>query len=166
MKISTVLLVPVVLLVVGGCAWFEPPEPPAKPAEIHTTTTDGIELTVELPRRYFTAGQTINVRITARNVSTKAIEFESPSNALHRVTIWRRSSAGWRWVNSYPQAVMKVKRSWRLLPGQTVKYNQIVPVDRDWPVGELLRLTAELIGGPEARCSMMIAVESPTKTEP
>jgi len=166
MKKSTVALVPAVLLLVGGCAWFQKPAKPPIGVERHTTTTDGLALTIELPRRSFTAGEAIDVRIIARNVGVRAMEFETSTNALHRVTVWRKTGLDWRWVNSYPKSTMKVKRSWRLLPGQTVKYNQVVPVERDWPVDEPLRLVAELIGGPDARCPMIIEVIPATQDKP
>jgi len=156
-------------LFVGGCALLRGPAKPAAPAapiETNTVEGGGVALTIELPKRHFTAGESINLRIIARNTGEKVIVFESHTSALYKVTIYRMTPAGWRWVNRYPQAAMKLRTTWKLQPGQIVRYNQVVPVGRDWPVGEPLRLVAELVGAPELRCPMIISATAKPQDKP
>jgi len=147
-------------LFAGGCALFRGPAKPVAPAaaiETNTVEGGGMALTIELPKRHFTAGENINIRIIASNTGAKAIVFDSHTSALYKVTIYRMTPGGWRWVNQYPQAAMKLRTTWKLEPGQTARYNQVVPVGRDWPMGEPLRLVAELVGAPDLRCPMIIS---------
>ena len=156
-------------LLVGGCTFFRKPAEPAEPAaaiETNTVEGGGMALTIELPKRCFTPGENINIRIIARNTGKKTIVFESPASALYKVTIFRMTPLGWRWVNQYPQATMKVRTTWKLQPGRTVRYNQVIPVGRDWPMGEPLRLVAELVGAPDLKCPMIISATAQSQNKP
>ena len=168
-KPAIVLLLSASILA-GGCTLLRrTPVKPAKPVATPDTNTvegGGMALTIELPKRRFTAGENINIRIIARNTGAKAIVFESPTSALYKVTIFRRTPAGWRWVNQYPQAAMKVRTTWKLQPGQIARYNQVIPVGRDWPVGEPLQLVAELTGSPDLKCPMIISAAAKPQAKP
>ncbi|MDP6542351.1 MAG: hypothetical protein QGH60_00080 [Phycisphaerae bacterium] len=169
MRKSAIVLLLSALLLVGGCTLFRgsvKPVKPAAPIQTNTVKGGGMTLTIELPKRHFTAGENINIRIIARNTGENAIVFESHTSALYKVTIYRMSPAGWRWINQYPQAAMKLRTTWKLQPGQTVRYDQVVPVGRDWPVGEPLQLVAELVGAPDLRCPMIIEAIAPPETKP
>lgn len=168
MKKSVIVLLLSASMLPGGCALFRGSVEPDKPAvavETNTVEGAGMTLTIELPKRRFTHGENINIRIVARNTGEKVIVFESPTSALYKVTIFRRTHAGWRWVNQYPQAAMKVRTTWKLQPGQTARYHQVVPVGRDWPMGEPLKLVAELVGAPDLKCPMIIEAIAPPKTK-
>ena len=156
MKKSVIAGMLAVSLLVGGCGFFRKPARPVAATETNTVEGNGMALTIELPKRFFTPGEDINLRIIARNTSAQAIAFKSPTSALYKVTIFRKTPLGWRWVNQYPQAAMKFEKTWTLQPDQTVRYNQIIPVGRDWPMDEALKLVAELVGGPELKCPMII----------
>ena len=156
MRKSAIVFLLSASMLVGGCGFFRGPAESVGSIETNTVEGGGMALTIELPKRRFTPGENINIRIIARNTGKKAIAFESPTSALYKVTIFRMTPLGWRWVNQYPQAAMKVRTTWELQPGQTVRYNQVIPVGRDWPVGEPLQLVAELVGGPDLKCPMII----------
>lgn len=143
-------------MIVGGCGWFGRSAKPIGTIQTNSVEGNGMALTIELPKRFFVAGEDVRIRIIARNTSKEPIAFEVPTSGLYKVTILRNTHMGWRWVNQYPQAAMKVKSDWTLQPGQTVKFNQVIPVGRDWPMGEPLKLVAELVGGPELKCPMIV----------
>jgi hypothetical protein len=161
MKKSAIVLMLAALLIVSGCGLFrKAPVTLGSPPETSTAIAPSMTLTIEIPKRKYTPGEDINLRLIARNTSDKPIAFVSPTSALYRVRLLRHTPLGWRWINQYPQAAMKIKKTWTLQPGQSVKYNQIIPVGRDWPMDEPLRMVAELVGGPELKCKMVIwAVE-------
>jgi hypothetical protein len=156
MKKFTLAVLLATSMIVGGCGFFRKPAPVST---IQTNTVEGcgMRLTVEMPKRRFTPGESINLRIIARNTSKETIAFECPTSALYKVTLLRRVEPQWRWVNQYPQAAMTVQSNWELQPGQTVKYDQIIPVERDWPMNEPLKLVAELVGAPALKCPMIIS---------
>jgi len=169
MRKPAILLWLCVSMLGSGCGFLRgPAQPtvPAAPIETNTVEGEGMSLTIELPKRHFTTGENINIRIIAHNTGEKAIVFESHTSSLYKVTIYRMTSAGWRWVNQYPQAAMKLRTTWKLQPGQTVRYNQVVPVGRDWPMGEPLRLVAELAGAPEVKCPMIISATAKARDKP
>lgn len=153
-------------LFVGGCGLFGKPAKPISTIETNTVEGGGMSLTIELPKRHFAAGENINIRIIAQNTGTETLVFKSPTTALYKVTIFRMTPMGWRWANQYPQASMKVSSDWELQPGKNVKYNQVIPVGRDWPMDEPLRLVAELVGAPNVKCPMIISATAKPKKNP
>jgi cell wall assembly regulator SMI1 len=52
---------------------------------------------------------------------------------------------------------MSVRKTWKLQPGQSVKYSQIITVGRDWPMDEALKMVVELVGAPDLKCPMIIS---------
>jgi len=146
-----------VSLLAGGCGLFRKRSEPVTSIQTNTVEGDSMALTIEIPKWRFTVGENIKLRIIARNTGDRDISFESPTSALYKVTLYRMTPMGWRWVNQYPQAAMKVKKTWTLQPDQTVKYNQIIPVGRDWPMDEGLKMVVELVGGPDLKCPMIIS---------
>ena len=170
MRQSAIVVLLSASLLLGGCGLFRKSavESTGSVAAVETNTVEGggMALTIELPKRCFISGENINIRIIARNTGDKAIIFENPTSALYKVTLFRMTSAGWRWANQYPQAAMTVRSTWTLLPGQTVRYNQVIPVERDWPMGEPLRLVAELVGGPDLKCPMIVSATAPPRKKP
>jgi len=166
MRKPAIVLLLSALLLVGGCGLFRGPAKPVGTIQTNTVEGGGMALTIELPKRRFTPGENINIRIIARNTGKEPIVFESPTIALYKVTIFRKTPLGWRWVNQYPQASLKVLTTWELQPDRTVRYNQVIPVGRDWPMGEPLQLVAELVGRPSLKCPMIIEAIAPSQTKP
>ena len=157
MRKSAIALLLAASLLVSGCGFFRKTPASSVPTmETNSVKGDSMTLTIELPKRNFTPGENINLRIIARNTSDKTITFKSPTSALYKVQIFHKPAMGWRWVNQYPQAAMKITKTWSLQPGQSIKYNQFIPVGRDWPMDEALKLVVELEGGPDLQCPMII----------
>ena len=163
MRTSAVAVLIAVLLLAGGCGMTGEPTPaPIEPVpgvqrETNAVTGDSLALSVELTKRLFVVGENINLRIIARNTGEKKMAFASPTSAVYKVTIYRMASNGWRWVNQYPQTAMNVETAWDLPPGETVQHNQVIPVERDWPLEEPLKLVVELIGAPKVKCPIIIS---------
>ncbi|MDP6636135.1 MAG: hypothetical protein QGG42_14640 [Phycisphaerae bacterium] len=162
MRKPAIVLLLAVSLLVGACGKFSLFGRPAKPPvsesiETNTVKNGPLALTIELPKRRFAAGEDISLRIIAHNTGKQAIAFESSTSALYKVTLYRMTSSGWRWVNQYPQSVMSVRKTWKLQPGQSVKYSQIITVGRDWPMDEALKMVVELVGAPDLKCPMIIS---------
>ncbi|MBT3199585.1 MAG: hypothetical protein HN350_06675 [Phycisphaerales bacterium] len=162
-SVIAVLLTSIVLI--GGCGIFAPKSDTSAdsaPAAMESNSVQGdsMILTIEIPKRRYQLGECIDLRITATNTSQEPIVFRSPTTAGYKVTIYRMTAAGWRWVNQYPQAAMQVKKVWTLQAAQSVKYNQSIPVMRDWPMDEALRMVVELDGGPDVKCPMIISASA------
>ncbi|MCP4377630.1 MAG: hypothetical protein GY794_15810 [bacterium] len=143
-------------LFASGCGLFGK-SAPVSTVQTNTVEGCGMRLTIEMPKRRYIAGESINLRIIVCNTSKETIAFECPTSALYKVTLLRNVESQWRQVNQYPQAAMGTWNNWELKPGQSVKYDQVIPVERDWPMGEPLKLVAELVGAPKPKCPMIIS---------
>jgi len=160
MRKSAIVLLSIVSLLAGGCGMFRKatPEPvTGNPIQRNTVQGEGMTLTVELPTRRLEAGRDVNLRIIARSTSESPIAFQSPTLALYTARIYRMSANGWSQIDQFPQADMNVRKDWTLLPGQIVKYDQIIRAGRDWPMDETLRMVVELNGGPVLKCPIAVS---------
>jgi hypothetical protein len=166
MKKHAIVILLSVSLLVCGCGFFRKPAQPVGTIQTNTVEGGGMTLTVELPKRHYVPGENINIRIIARNTGDQTLVFESTTSALYKVTIFRDTPLGWRWVNQYPQAMMKVLTTRELQPGMSVKYDQVIPAGRDWPTSEPLQLVAELAGAPDVKCPIIISVTDQPKNKP
>jgi len=148
-----------------GCGILAPSKPVVRnqPAaaldapDTNSVHSDSMKLAIEIPERRFVVGENIPLTIIATNIGAKTLTFISPSSALYRAVVYREAPNGWERVAEYPSSDISVRRTWTLKAGQTVKYDRVIPVARDWPVDEPLKLVVELRGAPDLKCPMIIS---------
>ncbi len=106
----------------------------------------GLRVRIALPSRRLTIGEEVPVRVTATNTTDEAIEIHSPSGAPALVTVTRQTMMLAEQVREYPEAATAQVLSWTLPAGQSRQFVLRVPVEPDWPVDEILYISAELNG--------------------
>ena len=119
---------------------------------------DGLGVELRVPRRSLVRGETVPITVTARNLGKKEMVIPATSGALVYVILWRKTAVGWERVKRYPETAVPVASTWRLAPGAAQPFPLNLPIAPDWPVGEPLRLTAELNGRPEVKPGGIIQV--------
>lgn len=122
---------------------------------------DGLAVSLELPARAFRPGQTFTVNLSAENVSGRPIHLDARTRSLYYLRLWRDTTIGWEPLRRYPQSEAMVPGPWTLAPGKRRAFGPItLTVEPDWPRGEMLRITGELNGRPNAKAAVEIVVES------
>jgi hypothetical protein len=148
------------LLVLGGC----PSEQMDQASGLtNTATKDGLSVRLELPMRNLYWGQSVTATVVATNTSGRAITVQRPTQAPVLVKVWRHTVAGLEEVKRLPAASVMVAGTWKLEPGASRTFTLELPVERDWPTGEPLRITAELNGRPDVMAGGVIQVFSTQK---
>jgi len=160
MKATLVSLVSLALLGAAGCA-----RAPGIQTEMPTNTVQakGLEVTVQVPQRYYRSGDTVKVTVTATNTTGKPISIHSPTGAPVLVRIIRYSLLSPEQVHVYPRTTTSNILSWTLPAGQSRAWTLMVPVEPDWPVEEVLYLSAELNGYSQIAPSVAVLVKAPKK---
>ena len=157
MRTALLSLVPLALVLTAGCA---------RKAELTESPTnfvvaDGLKVEVELPGRDFQTGDNLRVTVRATNTTSTPIEIHSPTGAPVLVRVLRNTLLSREQVRVYPRTATANILSWTLPPGQTSIYVLMVPIEPDWPTGEILHVTAELNGYSKAAPSIFIIVRKP-----
>lgn len=125
---------------------------------VNSKQADGLQLQLCLDRRDLVTGETIAVTVTATNMTNAPIRIDSPSGAPVIVRIIRHTSLYSDEVKYYPQSATANILSWVLPAGGSRPFTLMVPVEPDWPVEEVLHLTAELNGYPKVAPSLAVTV--------
>ena len=110
----------------------------------------GLRVSVEMPKRQYDVGEQFTVVITAKNLTDSPIVISSPTSAMTFIKLWRYDGIVWEEFKRYPVASTVVVRKWTLPAGGKRQFFMNLIVEPDWPTAEILRLTAELNGRPEA----------------
>ena len=119
----------------------------------------GLQVRVDLPSRYYQTGDTVHVAVTATNQTGKAIEIHSPTGAPVLVRLTRQTLLHSEEIHVYPTSATTNILSWTLPAGRSVTWDLMVPVEPDWPVNEILYLSAELNGYPALAPNIVIMVK-------
>jgi len=135
------------------------PAAPVTDLNANTVQRSGLAVTLKLDRRSFVAGQTVRVALAARNVTQARIPIDATSGTPVFVRLWRNAGLGWEVVRTYPQSALMIASPWTLPPGAVRTFELRLPVEPDWPTGELLRLTGELNGRPDAQAVLTISIQ-------
>jgi hypothetical protein len=131
------------ILLAGGCVQT----PEMETAKVsNAAAAKGLKVQLELPTRDFQTGQIIRVSVTATNTTDKPIDVCSPTGAPVLVRITRETLLHPEEIKVYPTSATTNILSWTLPAGQTRTFVLMVPVEPDWPVNEILFLSAELNG--------------------
>jgi hypothetical protein len=140
-----------------GCATPGPSGP-----AVDEATSQGLKATLSVDRQFVHPGDSLHVTLTARNLTPHPMEITARSGARLLVTVWKYESIkGWQRIDQYPQAATFQLVPWKLAPFEQHTLDMTLPVSAGWPSNEMLRLTAELNGRPDARPHVLVKVLSP-----
>jgi hypothetical protein len=131
-----------ILVSLVGCG----PQQKVDPSLIGQTRIGDLQVTMELPQKFWMVGERAEVTVTIENLSRKPIEIVGDSNAPVQLTLMRKQGISWRVIKQYPQTVSRVMKRWTLAPQSSRKITIEVPVEPDWPAAEPLQLSAEVNG--------------------
>jgi hypothetical protein len=149
------------LVAAGTLVGCEPAEPKTQSDRINAAEVDGLEVTLEVPRKQYSPGEKMNLTVVARNTTERDMRIEANTGAPVYVRVWRHTGLGWTQVHRYPEMTTMVMNPWTLDAESRRTFPMNITVEPDWPTGERLRLTAELNGRAKAQPEVMIHVTPP-----
>jgi hypothetical protein len=144
------------ILLAGGCV--QKPQI-ATDKVTNNVATKGLKVQVELPTRDFHTGDTIPVTVVVTNTTGKPIDVCSPTGAPVLVRITRETLMHPEEIHVYPNSATTNILSYTIPAGEMWKKVLMVPVEPDWPVNEILFLSAELNGYPAMAPNLAIMVK-------
>lgn len=154
MRVLVAALLPALLAVIG-CAQKPMASPPAGQLSNHVTSGDlSARLVVDKP--VAVVDNSFQVWLSVTNMGKTPVPVLADSTAPMIVTLWRYTPTGWERFREFPQSAVRRSVSWQLHPGQTRDFHMTVPVTPDWPMTDLLKLTAEMNGRPEAQPAVLV----------
>ena len=158
MRTLATLAVGALVLAAAGCAPQKPMRGESGQNFVRTATGDGLEVQMVLSQRYLLRGETLDVTVTAKNVSDKDMTIEARSGALAQVAVSRTTAVGWEQIKLYPESAIMVMKPWTLKAGESRKFPLSIQVAPDWPTGEQLKVEAYLNGKPKVKPSAYVEV--------
>jgi hypothetical protein len=161
MRIAALSFVSLAALIASGCAPQMVEAPPVSVAE-----GNGLSVRLELPKRDLLIGEKLRVKVTATNTTGEPIQIVAPNGAPVLVRIVRQTPLAAEEVKYYPRSATANILSWALPAGESRAFVLMVPVEPDWPVGEVLYVTAELNGYAKVSPSVFVRVDFPPKKQP
>jgi len=158
MRASLVCLVGASLLLAVGC---QPDGDMASGSQAIYNVVEGkgLDVSIRLPKRQWKVGETMVLEVKAVNTTRSPVEIHSPTGAPVLVRIMRASRMSYEQVRVYPGSATANILNWTLPASSTRTFNLMVPVEPDWPVAEVLYVSAELNGYPKYNPSLAIVVE-------
>ena len=159
MRASLICLVCFSLLMVAGCQSGMDASGAGSLAAANVAKGKAMDVSIRLPRRQWKIGETIPVEVVAVNTTGSPIDIASPTGAPVFVRIMRPSRMSLEQVHVYPTAATSNILNWTLPARGSRTFKLMVPVEPDWPVAEMLYISAELNGYPQYCPSVMITVE-------
>ncbi len=159
MKASLICLACVSLLTVAGCQPEMDMSGAASQAATKVVKGKAMDVSIRLPKREWTVGDTIPVDVAAVNTTGAPVDIASPTGAPVLVRIMRPSKMSFEQVHVYPTAATSNILNWTLPAKGTRTFKLMIPVEPDWPVAEILYISAELNGYPQHSPSVAITVQ-------
>ena len=148
MKAATTVMCLCSLAVIAGCQQNGLPPVQAE--------KDGLALALKLPARKFAVGDTFTVRLTAANATDKDMTITPKTASLAIVRLWRQVASEWVEIKRYPAASSGTAAPGGLPAGKDRSFTVKVTVEKDWPMREPLRLTAEIRGRKDPVAGILI----------
>jgi len=161
MKFAAALLSLLAAGGIPGCGAQEAPR--IHLSETNAVESGGLAVSIRLSKEAFTVGEKVSVLLKAYNLTNRPISIEAASGALVFVKIWRHTGLGWEQLKCYPQSAVMALNPWTLAPRSERNFSLQLTVEPDWPVGELVRITGELNGWPDASAGVIIEVSAAAK---
>lgn len=123
-----------------------------------TETYEGLQYTIATSTQRPSIGQTIDVTLTATNISDQPITIPAEGRAPAYIYVCRYNGASWETSEKYPQAQVVLMNPWQIEPGQTKTFVLTIPVEPDWPTAETLMIVGELNGLPYQQAATPLRV--------
>ncbi len=149
MRTLAIVLTAALAAAATGCAQPPAQDPNAVGILQSKTAGDGLTVTLRAPMRDVAVGDTLPVAIIATNKSDKDIAVKATTGAEAYVAIARNTPIGWEETKRYPEAATMVVNPWVLKAGESRTFTLNLPVTKEWPTNESLRLSAALNGRPD-----------------
>lgn len=159
MRASLVCLVCASLLSAVGCQLTNVAMVRDSQAISNSVKGKGLNVSIRLAKRGWKAGETMALEVRAVNTTGSPVEIHSPTGAPVLVRIMRRSMMSYEQVRVYPGSATANILNWTLPAHGTRTFKLMVPVEPDWPVAEVLYVSAELNGYPKYNPSLAVIVE-------
>ncbi len=159
MRASLVCLVCASLLSAVGCQLTNEDMAPGSQAISNSVKGKGLNVSIRLPKRGWKVGETMSLEVRAVNTTGSPVEINSPTGAPVLVRIMRRSMMSYEQLRVYPGSATANILNWILPAHGTRTFKLMVPVEPDWPVAEVLYVSAELNGYPKYNPSLAVIVE-------
>lgn len=158
MKTTLICLVCASLMMIVGC---QPNEEiiSGSQAISNTVKGKGLDVSIRLPKRSWKTGETMALEVIAVNTTVSPVEIHSPTGAPVLVRILKRSGMSYEQVHVYPGSATANILNWTLPARGTRSFKLMVPIEPDWPVAEVLYISAELNGYPNYNPSLAVIVE-------
>ena len=153
------LLVLAGMILNGGCGSGEIATTPTS----STVEVDGFSVSLDIPARTLTRGESFSVTVTATNSTKRPMQIVSTSGTPVYVRISRHTGLVWEVVKTYPEASTMIMNPWTLDRESSRSFVMQLTVEPDWPRGEPLRLTAEINGRSEIAPGITVEVTVPTE---
>jgi hypothetical protein len=118
----------------------------------------GLTIGAEVPRHVYYPGERIPLTVTTVNQSDHPVAVDRMGSVEYFVTVSRNEGLGWELVRQYPSGTAGVLQRVVFRPGQVRRTTITVPVERDWPTGEVLRLQARMNGREEVASSDFVEI--------
>jgi len=142
MRFGGIVMIVAALLVTTGCLRKEVVSSPP----VNDVTVDGLRMTIELPKRDFQIGEQFIAHVEATNTTGREMKIVSRTGAPVYFRIWRHTGLNWEEVKSYPETSTMVMTTWTLGGKSDRSFAIPLIVEPDWPVAEILSISAELNG--------------------
>jgi hypothetical protein len=113
-------------------------------------------------------GDTIPVTVTVENTSGDPIHWKARNTAPVIVRLQEQSPVGenvWQDVKKYPQAAGMAITPHRYEPGQEKTYTMNIPVEPDWPRGEVVRLAVHPNGREDVIGTIKMKIPAADETD-
>ena len=124
---------------------------------------DGLSVSITADEVVVSPGDEVNVTVYVANTSSEPIEYNARNAAPVYVMVQKASEMSddsWETVKTYPEAAAQVITPMTFRPGQQREFKMTLPVEPDWPAGEIVRLAAYPNGRRELVASVRIKVTS------
>lgn len=155
------------LLLLGGVAVLvgcQRQEIDTKPT--NTVEIDGLAVSLDIPHQFLVVGEQFELTVTAHNMTRRPMRIDAETGALVYVRIFRHTGLVWEEVKRYPATAAMIMSPWTLQRTTRRDFVMQMTVEPDWPVGEPLRITAELDGRPDVSPEVIVEVGPPVEPQP
>lgn len=146
--------VSLMLLFAAGCAQSGPPGD--GPSVVHAGS---LAAHMRVPAETVRHGQVIGVSITTWNLGKNPVTMPRTVSDVYRVEVARHDGMGWVTFRTYPATEAILLRRLTLEPDSRREDSVSVPVEPDWPAGEVVRLQAVMNGRADLRMSDFVSVK-------
>ncbi len=146
----------------SGCLWGK--LPPRDHRQHNVAVANGLSVTLDIPNWEFTQGETFTATVTVKNLSYSPTTIKASTGAPVFIRLLRYTRLGWEEVLRYPRGEIMFMNHWTLGAREKKTFSLQLTVEPDWPIGDVVRMVAEVNGRAEPAPSIIIRVYAPGQT--